>query len=72
LASRGALPLTRRAPLIFQKFENIVKLVRDKQRPIPVHLCGQGASRDDEGKRFIQHIIHLSEYSELKGLSRLH
>ena len=57
----------KRAPLIFQKFENIVKLVRDKQRPIQFIFAGKAHPRDDEGKRFIQHIIHLSEYSELKG-----
>src|SRR5438309_6850490 len=57
----------KRAPLIFQKFENIVKLVHDKQRPIQFIFAGKAHPRDDEGKRFIQHIIHLSKYSELKG-----
>ncbi|HYT58728.1 MAG TPA: alpha-glucan family phosphorylase [Haliangiales bacterium] len=57
----------KRAPLIFQQFENIVKLVHDKQRPIQFIFAGKAHPRDDEGKRFIQHIIHLSKYSELKG-----
>jgi len=57
----------KRAPLIFQQFENMVKLVRDKQRPIQFIFAGKAHPRDDEGKRFIQHIIHLSKYSELKG-----
>ncbi|HXT40818.1 MAG TPA: alpha-glucan family phosphorylase [Candidatus Angelobacter sp.] len=57
----------KRAPLIFQQFENIVKLVRDKQRPVQFIFAGKAHPRDDEGKRFIQHIIHLSKYSELKG-----
>jgi starch phosphorylase len=57
----------KRAPLIFQQFENIVKLVRDKQRPIQFIFAGKAHPRDDEGKRFIQHIIHLSKYSELKS-----
>src|SRR5881409_2219037 len=57
----------KRAPLIFQQFENIVKLVHDKQRPIQFIFAGKAHPRDDEGKRFIQHIIHLSRYSELKG-----
>ena len=30
-------------------------------------FAGKAHPRDDEGKRFIQHIIHLSRYSELKG-----
>ena len=57
----------KRAPLIFQQFDNVLKLVRDKQRPIQFVFAGKAHPRDDEGKRFIQHIIHLSKYSELKG-----
>ncbi len=57
----------KRAPLIFQQFENIVRLAQDRQRPIQFIFAGKAHPRDDEGKRFIQHIIHLSKYSELKG-----
>jgi starch phosphorylase len=57
----------KRAPLIFQQFEKIVELVRDKQRPVQFIFAGKAHPRDDDGKRFIQHIIHLSKYSELKG-----
>jgi starch phosphorylase len=57
----------KRAPLIFQQFENIVKLVKDKQRPIQFVFAGKAHPRDDEGKRFIQHIIHLSRFSDLVG-----
>ena len=57
----------KRAPLIFQQFENIVKLARDKQRPVQFIFAGKAHPRDDDGKRFIQHIIHLSEFSDLKG-----
>src|SRR5437867_1672180 len=57
----------KRAPLVFQEFENIVKLVHDKQRPIQFIFAGKAHPRDDEGKRFIQHIIHLRKYSEMKG-----
>lgn len=57
----------KRAPLIFQQFENIVKLVHDRERPVQFIFAGKAHPRDDEGKRFIQHIIHLSKYSELKG-----
>jgi starch phosphorylase len=57
----------KRAPLIFQQFENIVKLSQDPQRPVQFIFAGKAHPRDDEGKRFIQHIIHLSKYSELKG-----
>ncbi len=57
----------KRAPLIFQQFENIVKLVADKARPVQFVFAGKAHPRDDDGKRFIQHIIHLSKYTELKG-----
>lgn len=57
----------KRAPLIFEQFENVVKLVKDKQRPIQFIFAGKAHPRDDEGKRYIQRVIHLSKFSELKG-----
>ena len=57
----------KRAPLIFQQFDNIVKLARDKQHPVQFIFAGKAHPRDDEGKRFIQQIIHLSKHSELNG-----
>jgi starch phosphorylase len=57
----------KRAPLIFQQMENIVKLTRDKSRPIQFVFAGKAHPRDDDGKRYIQHIIHLSKFSDLKG-----
>jgi starch phosphorylase len=57
----------KRAPLIFQQFDNIVKLAHDKARPIQFIFAGKAHPRDDEGKRFIQQIIHLSQHSELTG-----
>ena len=57
----------KRAPLIFQQFDNIVKLVRDKQRPVQFVFAGKAHPRDDDGKRFIQQIIHLGKHSELAG-----
>lgn len=57
----------KRAPLIFQQFDNIVRLCRDKARPVQFIFAGKAHPRDDDGKRFIQHIIHLSKYSDLKG-----
>jgi starch phosphorylase len=57
----------KRAPLIFQQFENIVKLAHNKQRPVQFIFAGKAHPRDDEGKRFIQQIIHLSQHSELMG-----
>ena len=57
----------KRAPLIFQQFDNIVKLAHDKQRPVQFIFAGKAHPRDDEGKKFIQQIIHLSKHSELAG-----
>jgi glycogen phosphorylase len=57
----------KRAPLIFQQFDSILKLVHDKQRPVQFVFAGKAHPRDDDGKRYIQHIIHLSKYSDLKG-----
>ncbi len=57
----------KRASLIFGRFEAIVALARDAQRPVQFVFAGKAHPRDDEGKRLIQHIIHLSEYTALKG-----
>jgi glycogen phosphorylase len=57
----------KRAPLIFQQLENIEKLVKDKQRPVQFIFAGKAHPRDDEGKRYIQQIIHLSKHSDLAG-----
>jgi starch phosphorylase len=57
----------KRAPLVFQQFENIVKLVKDKQQPVQFIFAGKAHPRDEDGKRFIQHIIHLSKHSDLAG-----
>jgi len=57
----------KRAPLIFQQFENIVKLTRDKNRTVQFIFAGKAHPRDDDGKRYIQHVIHLSKYSDLQG-----
>lgn len=57
----------KRAPLVFQQFDNIVKLCKDKQRPIQFIYAGKAHPRDDDGKRFIQQIIHLSKHSDLAG-----
>jgi starch phosphorylase len=57
----------KRAPLIFQQLENIVRLARDAKRPIQFIFSGKAHPRDDDGKRYIQQIIHLSKYSDMQG-----
>ena len=57
----------KRAPLIFEQLDNIVRLSRDTARPIQFIFAGKAHPRDDEGKRFIQKIVHLSKYSDMQG-----
>jgi starch phosphorylase len=57
----------KRAPLIFEQFDNIVKLTRDTKRPVQFIFAGKAHPRDEAGKAFIQKIIHLSKFSDLKG-----
>jgi starch phosphorylase len=57
----------KRAPLIFQRFDDIVKLAKDKNHPVQFIFAGKAHPRDEAGKRFIQYIIHLSKFSELYG-----
>ena len=57
----------KRAPLIFDRFDDMVRLVKDPSRPLQFIFAGKAHPRDDDGKRYIQRIIHLSKFSELKG-----
>lgn len=57
----------KRAPLVFSQFEKIVALCKDRERPIQFVFAGKAHPRDDEGKKFIQQIIHLSKFSDLAG-----
>jgi glycogen phosphorylase len=57
----------KRATLIFQRLDEIVRLTRDTARPIQFIFAGKAHPRDDEGKRYIQHILHLSKHSDLQG-----
>ena len=57
----------KRAPLVFQQLHDIVELCKDKERPVQFIFAGKAHPRDDEGKKFIQQIIHLSKFSELAG-----
>ncbi len=57
----------KRAPLIFDQFANVVKLVKNSKCPIQFIFAGKAHPRDDHGKAFIQKVIHLSKFSELQG-----
>ena len=57
----------KRAPLIFDKLDKVVKLAKDSERPVQFIFAGKAHPADDEGKRFIQKITHLSKQSGLSG-----
>lgn len=57
----------KRAPLVFEDYDTIIKLATDPLRPIQFIFSGKAHPADTEGKRRIQKIIHLSKYSELRG-----
>ncbi len=42
-------------------------MIHDRRRPVQFIFAGKAHPRDDDGKRYIQRIIHLSKYSDLKG-----
>ncbi len=57
----------KRAPLVFEDYDAIVKMATDPLRPIQFIFSGKAHPADNEGKKNIQKIIHLSKYSELRG-----
>ncbi len=57
----------KRATLLFQHFEQVIKLAHDRRQPVQFIFAGKAHPRDNEGKRLIQHILHLSKHSELRG-----
>ena len=42
-------------------------LAKDAERPVQFIYAGKAHPADEEGKRFIQKIAHLSKHSELAG-----
>ena len=57
----------KRAPLIFDHFESLVRIVKNINQPVQFIFAGKAHPRDDEGKKLIQKIIHLSKNSDLKS-----
>lgn len=57
----------KRAPLVFDDYETIFKLATNPARPVQFIFSGKAHPADDEGKRLIQKIIHLSQNSGLRG-----
>ena len=57
----------KRAPLVFDNLDKVIKLAKDAERPVQFIFAGKAHPADDEGKRFIQKIAHLSKQSGLSG-----
>jgi glycogen phosphorylase len=57
----------KRAPLVFEDYDTIVKLASNPHRPVQFIFSGKAHPADDEGKKRIQKIIHLSKHSDLRG-----
>ena len=55
----------KRAPLIFDQLDKVVKLAKDTDRPVQFVFAGKAHPADDEGKRYIQKIAHLSKQTEI-------
>ncbi|MBN1938630.1 MAG: alpha-glucan family phosphorylase [Candidatus Aminicenantes bacterium] len=55
----------KRATLLFSDMSAIVELAKDANRPVQFIFSGKAHPRDDEGKRLIQKVIHLSKHSPL-------
>jgi starch phosphorylase len=57
----------KRAPLIFRHIEKIIPLINDPQRPFQIIFAGKAHPRDNDGKRFIQHIVEITRRPDLAG-----
>jgi starch phosphorylase len=57
----------KRATLFFRHLDKIIPLFNNPERPIQMILAGKAHPRDNDGKRYIQHIIEITRYPELVG-----
>ncbi len=57
----------KRAPLLFANLERTIELFNDENRPVQLIFSGKAHPRDDEGKKFIKHVIDLTNNPRLFG-----
>ena len=57
----------KRATLILKQFDSILEIAHDHRQPVQFIFAGKAHPRDNDGKRLIQNILHLSKHSELHG-----
>jgi starch phosphorylase len=57
----------KRAPLIFRDLGKIIPLLNNPQRPVQIIFAGKAHPRDNDGKRFIQHIFEITRHPAFIG-----
>jgi len=55
----------KRMTLLFNDMDAIVELAKDANHPVQFVFAGKAHPRDDEGKRLLQKVVHLSKHSPL-------
>ncbi|NTU59869.1 MAG: glycosyltransferase family 1 protein, partial [Deltaproteobacteria bacterium] len=56
----------KRATLLFKDPERLARILNDPQRPVQILFAGKAHPADNEGKRFIQEIVHHCRRKEFK------
>jgi starch phosphorylase len=57
----------KRADLIFHDLKRIKSILNDPMRPLQLVFAGIAHPADNEGKRLIQHIVHLAQNPDCAG-----
>ncbi|MBI5441898.1 MAG: alpha-glucan family phosphorylase [Deltaproteobacteria bacterium] len=56
----------KRATLLFRDPERLARILNDPRRPVQVLFAGKAHPADNEGKRFIQEIVHFCRRNEFR------
>ncbi|MHB8764677.1 MAG: alpha-glucan family phosphorylase [Deferrisomatales bacterium] len=56
----------KRATLLFRDPERLARILNDPQRPVQIIFAGKAHPADNEGKRFIQEIVHHCRRKEFR------
>lgn len=57
----------KRAPLIFRHLDLMIPLLTNPEKPVQILFAGKAHPRDNESKKFIQHIIEVTRHPDLAG-----
>jgi starch phosphorylase len=56
----------KRATLLFRDSERLARILNDPERPVQIIFAGKAHPADDDGKRFIQEIVHFCRRKEFR------